>query len=121
MRLISWNVNGLRAVFKKGFPEWLESQAPDVVALQEIKCSEAQLDETLKAPCGYQGWFFPAARPGYSGTAIYCKNAPLQVLYGLGEDEFDSEGRSLTAEFADFYLIGAYFPKIGRASCRERV
>lgn len=110
MRLISWNVNGLRAIFKKGFPEWLESHAPDVVALQEIKCSEAQLDETLKAPCGYQGWFFPAARAGYSGTAIYSKKAPIQVLYGLGEDEFDSEGRSLTAEFADFYLIGAYFP-----------
>lgn len=110
MKLISWNVNGLRAVFKKGFGDWLESHQPEVVALQEIKCSQEQLDDDMKCPAGYQGWFFPAARPGYSGTALYCRKAPLQVLYGLGEDEFDCEGRSLTAEFPDFYLIGAYFP-----------
>lgn len=110
MKLASWNVNGLRAVLKKGFAEWLESEAPDVVAVQEIKCSLDQLDEACKSPAGYQGWFFPAARPGYSGVGLYCRQAPLDVLYGLGEDEFDCEGRSLTAEFPDFYLIGAYFP-----------
>jgi exodeoxyribonuclease-3 len=118
MRLVSWNVNGLRAVFKKGFPEWLEVHQPDVVAIQEIKCSLSQLDESLTHPCGYQSWFFPAAKAGYSGVALYCKQSPLQVMHGLGEDEFDSEGRSLTAEFPDFYLIGAYFPNAQGAGRR---
>lgn len=110
MKLATWNVNGLRAVFKKGLCEWLESCQPDVVALQEVKCSEDQLDDALRSPVGYQGWFFPAARPGYSGVGVYARQQPLQVLYGLGEDEFDSEGRSMTLEFPDFYLVGAYFP-----------
>jgi len=110
MRLVSWNVNGLRAVFKKGFVNWLDLHRPDVVALQEIKCSLAQLEPTMRQPAGYQSWFFPAERPGYSGTAIYSRTAPLRVDYGLGMTEFDSEGRSLMAEFPDFFLVGAYFP-----------
>jgi exodeoxyribonuclease-3 len=110
MKLVSWNVNGLRAVFKKGFLEWFGEAAPDVLALQEIKCSVDQLDFDMKSPLGYHGFFLPAARPGYSGVAIYTKQEPRHVLYGLGEDEFDSEGRSLTVEMDDFYLLGCYFP-----------
>jgi len=110
MRLVSWNVNGLRAIFKKGFPEWLEVHRPDLVTLQEIKCSPEQLEPAQLQPAGYQSWFFPAAQAGYSGVALYSRQAPLQVLLGLGDDEFDREGRSLTAEYPDFYLIGAYFP-----------
>ena len=110
MKLVSWNVNGLRAVFKKGFMEWFQSCSPDLVALQEIKCNLDQLDFDMKSPAGYHGFFLPAARPGYSGVAIYTRKEPKQVLYGLGEDEFDSEGRSLTVEMDDFYLLGCYFP-----------
>ncbi len=110
MRLVSWNVNGLRAVFKKNFANWLEVHRPDVVALQEIKCGLAQLEPEMLQPAGYQSWFFPAERPGYSGTALYSRIPPIRVDYGLGRTEFDREGRSLTAEFADFYLVGAYFP-----------
>lgn len=110
MRLVSWNVNGLRAIFKKGFVSWLELHRPEVVAVQEIKCSLAQLDEEMLQPAGYRSWFFPAERPGYSGTALYSRINPLEIQHGLGVTDFDSEGRSLTAEFADFFLVGAYFP-----------
>lgn len=110
MRLVSWNVNGLRAVFKKGFVSWLELHRPELVAIQETKCSLAQLQENMLAPAGYRSWFFPAERPGYSGTALYSRIDPIEVHYGLGVSEFDCEGRSLTAEFADFFVVGAYFP-----------
>ena len=110
MRLISWNVNGLRAVFKKNFANWLDLHRPEVVALQEIKCSLAQLEPEMLQPSGYRSWFFPADRPGYSGTALYSKVEPLRVDYGLGMTEFDIEGRNLTAEYPDFFVVGAYFP-----------
>jgi exodeoxyribonuclease III len=113
MRFVTWNVNGLRAVLKKGLPEWLDSEQPDVLALQEIKCTPQQLEDKHLRPGGYHSWFMPAVRAGYSGVAVYSKTEPLQVLFGLGHDEFDSEGRNLTLEFPDFYLLACYFPNAG--------
>jgi exodeoxyribonuclease III len=110
MRISSWNVNGLRAVQKKGFSEWLESTAPDVAGLQEIKCQESQLDEATRNLHGYQSYFFPAQKAGYSGVALYCRKAPVQVIYGMGIDDFDAEGRVITAELDDLFYVTAYFP-----------
>jgi exodeoxyribonuclease III len=113
MRLVTWNVNGLRSTWKKGLPEFLQAANAEVVALQETKCSPAQLEEEMRNPAGYQAWYFPAARAGYSGVAVYSKLKPLQVIHGLGDDEFDSEGRNLTLELPDFFLVACYFPNAG--------
>jgi exodeoxyribonuclease-3 len=110
MKLASWNVNGLRAVGKKGFVEWLEAERPDVVGLQEIKCQVEQLDETLLHPLGYHSFFHSAVKPGYSGVALYCREEPLSTLTGIGKSEFDNEGRVLTAELESLFFVTAYFP-----------
>ena len=109
-RLVSWNVNGLRAVEKKGFAEIVASLDADVVALQEIKATPEQLPESLRNLPGYQAHWFPASRKGYAGVAVYSRQAPLSVLHGVGDDVHDGEGRVLTLEFGDFYLVNAYFP-----------
>lgn len=118
MKFASWNVNGLRAVAKKGFADWLESTAPDVAGLQEIKCSQSQLEAEVLSPLGYCSYFFPAQRAGYSGVAIYCRRPPTDVIYGMGVDEFDSEGRVLTVELPDLYYVTAYFPNSQDAGAR---
>ncbi|MDD4011754.1 MAG: exodeoxyribonuclease III [Sphaerochaetaceae bacterium] len=102
MKLISWNVNGLRAVLAKGFKEYIAKEDPDVVCLQEIKLSEGQLDESFEP---YHCYFNYASRKGYSGTAILTKEEPLNVTYGS-----DDEGRITTAEFKDFYVVTVYTP-----------
>jgi exodeoxyribonuclease III len=110
LRLVSWNVNGLRAVWEKGFLSAVQSLDPDILAVQEIKALPEQLPEALRSLPGYQVWWHPARKKGYSGVAVFSKKQPLKVLYGLGQEDFDSEGRVLTLEFADFYLVTAYFP-----------
>lgn len=112
MKLISWNVNGLRAILKKNFIEFLNQEKPDMLALQEIKISEDKKKlENFNFP-GYQEFWNPAKRPGYSGTLIlYKKNLKiLNKKNGLGLKEFDQEGRIQTIETKDFYLLNAYFP-----------
>jgi exodeoxyribonuclease-3 len=109
-KFISWNVNGLRAVEKKGFVDIMYELDADVVCLQEIKAMEDQLSEELKNIDGYHSFWFPAARKGYAGVCTYTKIKPLNVIYGMEIDEHDREGRVLTLEFDDFYLVNTYFP-----------
>ncbi|MCQ2257076.1 MAG: exodeoxyribonuclease III [Bacteroidaceae bacterium] len=107
MKFISWNVNGLRAVAGKGFSESFASLNADFFCLQETKMQEGQLD--LSFP-GYQSYWNYADKKGYSGTAIYTKHTPLSVVYGLGIDEHDHEGRVITLEYESFYLVTVYTP-----------
>ena len=110
MKYISWNVNGIRAVEKKGFVDQLQQFDADVVALQETKAQPDQLSDELKNIPGYTSYWHSAERKGYSGVACYTRIEPTAVHYGLGDPEFDCEGRVLTLEFADCYLINIYFP-----------
>ena len=107
MKLISWNVNGLRAVVGKGFAEIFASLDADFFCLQETKMQAGQLDLEFE---GYQSYWNFAEKKGYSGTAIYTKHTPLSVAYGIGVDEHDHEGRVITLEMSDFYLVTCYTP-----------
>jgi len=112
MKLLSWNVNGIRAVAKKGFIKYLHDQSPDIFCLQETKAQPEQLDNTLLNPAGYStSWNYPTEKKGYSGVAIFSKIKPLKTSLGIGIDEFDSEGRVLIAEYPWFTLFNVYFPK----------
>lgn len=115
MKIISWNVNGLRAVFKKDFLAWFKKENADIVCLQEIKLQEGQIPEPLAAPEGYFAYFSYAAKKGYSGVGVYTKDKPHAVENKIGLERFDSEGRILKLEFKDFILINFYMPHGGRA------
>lgn len=106
-KLISWNVNGLRAVMEKGFMDFFEKVDADIFCLQEIKLSEGQINF---APEGYYSYWNYAEKKGYSGTAVFSKEKPVCVTYGIGIDEHDHEGRVITAEFEDFYFVTVYTP-----------
>ena len=107
MKFISWNVNGLRACVKKGFLDFVEAEQPDFLCVQETKLQEGQID--LQLDGYYQYWNY-AVKKGYSGTAIFTKHEPLQVTYGLNIAEHDQEGRVITLEYNDFYLVTVYTP-----------
>ena len=107
MKLISWNVNGLRAAAGKGFAGAFAALDADVFCLQETKLQAGQLDLAFD---GYESFWNYAEKKGYSGTAVYTRVPPLRVTYGMGVDEHDHEGRLITAEFADFFLVDAYVP-----------
>lgn len=111
MRIISWNVNGLRACAKKGFVEILNDSGADVACLQEVRAFPEQLDPDLRTPPGWCSHFFPAQRPGYSGVAIYSKVAPTKVETELGIPEYDVEGRYILARFGRLSVASIYFPK----------
>lgn len=115
---LSWNVNGLRAVEKKGFKNWLLSTGADIIALQETKCLQEQLPESLKNVPGYNLYLSSPERKGYSGVGIFCKEKPIQVTYDLGIKEFDIEGRFIMLEYKTFYFINCYFPNGGRGDDR---
>lgn len=115
--IISWNVNGIRAVEKKGFLDWLQSENPDILCVQETKARPEQLSEQLRSPEGYRTYFSSAKRPGYSGVALFSKKEPDEVT-NFGLPEFDDEGRVLTARFGDLYVISAYFPNSQEAGAR---
>ncbi|MDR0411949.1 MAG: exodeoxyribonuclease III [Treponema sp.] len=109
MKILSWNVNGIRAVEKKGFLEWLRAESPDMLCIQETKAEPGQLSEDLYNPPGYFSYWASAKKKGYSGTALYSKTKPLDVQpFGLAE--FDDEGRVVQADYGGFILICAYFP-----------
>ena len=107
MKFISWNVNGLRAVFGKGFPEIIQGLDADFVCLQETKMQAGQLEADLPS---YHTYWNYAEKKGYSGTAIYTRHKPLSVSYGIGIDHHDTEGRVITLEYTDFYLVTVYVP-----------
>ena len=107
MKLISWNVNGLRACLQKGFDAFLKEESPDIIALQETKVLEEQLEYV---PTGYHAYYFSAQKKGYSGTAVYSKEKPESVRFGIGDDRFDSEGRAITLFFPAFTFVTAYAP-----------
>jgi exodeoxyribonuclease-3 len=118
MRIASWNVNGLRAAEKGGFFKWMSAEQPDIVCLQEIKVFPEQLSEEARNPKGYHSLWHSAEKPGYSGTAIYSRKEPLDVMEGIGEPNIDREGRVLIAEFQKFVMINAYFPNSQRDHAR---
>ena len=107
MRLVSWNVNGLRAVEKKGFAEIFAQMNADVVALQETKLQEGQIDMSFD---GYESHWSYAQKKGYSGTAVFSRMKPLRVLHGLGVEHLDTEGRIVALEFPEFWFVDVYTP-----------
>ena len=116
MKLISWNVNGLRSVLRKNFLEYLEAEQPDILCLQETKCTPDDVEQLWPAP--YTAHWNSAVKKGYSGTAIFSRTRPLSVTQGIGHEEHDNEGRVLTAEFADFFLVNVYVPNSKRELTR---
>lgn len=117
-RIVSWNVNGIRAAAKNGMFRWLSEEGPDIFCLQEIKAVPEDLDELFHSPFGYQTHWHSAQKKGYSGVAIFTKRTPLSVQRGIGIAAFDSEGRVLTADYGHFVLINAYFPNSQRDHAR---
>ena len=115
MKLISWNVNGLRACMQKGFLDYFKQADADIFCLQETKMQEGQLE--LDLPGYFQYWNY-AEKKGYSGTALFTKEKPLQVTYGIGVEEHDHEGRVITAEYKDFYVVTVYVPNSQRELAR---
>jgi exodeoxyribonuclease III len=111
MQILSWNINGIRAIWKKGFADWMHKQSPDILCLQETKAHPDQLTEDMLNPNGYQSfWSASTIKKGYSGVAVYTKKKPKKVSEGLGKDKFDVEGRVLELDFDDFILYNIYFP-----------
>ena len=115
MKLISWNVNGLRAIYKKDFESIFESLDADVFCIQETKMQEGQLEINFQE---YEKYFNYAERKGYSGTAVFTRIKPKNVTYGIGEEEHDKEGRVITLEFEKFFLVNCYTPNSGRELLR---
>ena len=113
MRLVSWNVNGIRAVMKKDFISSLNSMETDILCLQETKAQDEQVSEALKEIEGYHLYRNSAEKKGYSGTAILTKQKPINVQYDMGIDEHDTEGRVIAAEFENFFLVTVYTPNSG--------
>jgi len=110
MKLVSWNVNGIRAAIKNGFEASLDKINPDVIGLQEVKIDEARRAQEAFEFRGYSDYWHSAKKPGYSGTAILTKPKPLQIIIGMDQAHFDDEGRVLTAEYEKFFFVTAYFP-----------
>jgi len=115
MKLISWNVNGIRACVKKGFMDFFEKENPDIMCLQETKLQAGQIELDLK---NYHQYWNYAEKKGYSGTAIFTKKEPLKVQYGIGQEEHDNEGRVITLEFEEYYVITVYTPNSQRGLAR---
>ncbi len=117
-RIITYNVNGIRAAIKKGFMEWVEAAQPDIVCLQETKAQPDQIPVVEFEMMGYRSFLFSAKKKGYSGVALYSKKKPKSVQIGLGIAEYDREGRTIVADYEDFVLIVAYFPNGSRDHSR---
>ncbi len=118
LKLLSWNVNGLRAIEKKGFKDWLLQENPDILGIQETKCQREQVPPDIMNIEGYYKYFSAAQRKGYSGVGLFSKKKPLKVEYGIGIEKFDSEGRIIIAYFDSFILFNCYFPNGGASEER---
>lgn len=110
MRIITANVNGIRAAARKGFFDWLPKQNADVVCIQETKAQVHQLEDDIFRPQGYHCYYHDAEKKGYSGVALYCKAEPDEVIVGMGNEEFDAEGRYIEARFGNLSVISLYMP-----------
>ena len=110
MRIISWNVNGIRSAAKKGLIDWINREQPGILCLQETKATPEQLEKTIREIPGYASYFSSAEKKGYSGVALYTKRQPLMVRYGMDIPRFDSEGRMIIAEYDEFFIFNVYFP-----------
>jgi len=118
MKLISWNVNGIRACLKTGFADTFREFNADIVCLQETKAEAQQVDTTLFLTEGYNAYWNSAQRKGYAGTAVFSRCAPMDISFGLGIEEHDKEGRIINLEFPDFYLVNVYVPNSKRELLR---
>src|SRR2546429_1729589 len=116
MKLVSWNVNGLRAVLRKNFLDYLEAEKPDLLCLQETKCSPDDVEQLW--PAAYTTYWNTAQKKGYAGAAIFTRTRPIKVTTGIGMDRQDHEGRVLSAEFTDFFLVNVYVPNSKRELTR---
>ena len=115
MKLISWNVNGLRAVINKGFENFFNEIDADIFCIQETKMQKDQIDDNMKRIFeGYYSYWNSAIKKGYSGTAVFSRTEPIKVTYGIGIEEHDKEGRVITLEYEDFYLVNCYTPNSKR-------
>ena len=110
MKIISYNVNGIRAALKKDFAAWLKNEKPDVICLQETKANKEQVDMAEIEALGYKCYWYSAQKKGYSGVAIFSLTEPDQVVYGMGIEKYDNEGRMIRADFGDLTVISSYFP-----------
>lgn len=114
MKIVSWNVNGIRAIYKKGFLDWLITINADIVCLQEIRAQKEEIPADLLEPKDYHSYFNQSLKKGYAGVAVYTKQKPLKVEYKLGLKKFDEEGRILKLKYFDFTIINLYLPHGGR-------
>lgn len=121
MKIISYNVNGIRSAINKGLLDWLKLSNPDFLCFQEIKLHETNLVAPLFEELGYFCHWFPAQKKGYSGVALLSKSKPIHVEYGIGHDLFDAEGRVIRADFDNFSLISAYFPSGSSGDERQSI
>jgi len=119
MKIYSYNINGIRAVIKKGFINWLKKENPDIICLQEIKAFQNQFDYTIFEELGYYAYWNSATKKGYSGVAILTKIKPNNVIFGLGNEKFDIEGRFLRADYDNFSICSIYFPSGTSGSIRQ--
>lgn len=120
MRIVSWNVNGLRSIINKGFWQWLSQDNADICCLQEIKVSEGTLPPEMRSVPGYHSYFAFAGRPGYSGVSLLTKEQPRELRIGMGIQRFDDEGRVIVADYGSFVLLPTYFPNGGASAERLR-
>ncbi|MBN2089532.1 exodeoxyribonuclease III [candidate division KSB1 bacterium] len=120
IRLISWNVNGIRAVHRKGAFDWFQKTRPEIFCIQETKSHPTQLPAELTQVDGYHSYFSSAVRKGYSGVALYSQMKPIDIKYGFGIEKFDTEGRIIIAEYPQFFLFNIYYPN-GKSSAERLV
>ena len=119
MEIISYNINGIRAALKKGLDEWLKKTNPDIVCFQELKANIEDIDVACFEELGYNHYWFPAQKKGYSGVGILSKREAKNVVYGMGHDLFDYEGRVIRIDIEDFSLFSTYFPSGSSGDARQ--
>ena len=119
MKVISYNINGIRAALRKGLDQWIKAAQADILCFQEIKANESQFDVQIFEDLGYHTYWFPAQKLGYSGTAILSKIKPQSITYGMGHDLYDYEGRVLKADFDDFSVVNVYMPSGSSGEIRQ--
>jgi exodeoxyribonuclease-3 len=119
MKIITYNINGIRAALRKGLDEWLKSTDSDIICLQEIKAREEQFDSSVFTNLGYHCYWYSAQKPGYSGTAILSKEKPIKVTYGMNHENYDNEGRVMRVDFETYSVISVYMPSGSSGDSRQ--